>query len=236
MNSAILEIDSLNVSYGETRVIKDLSMKCQHGEILAILGRNGMGKTTLLKSIAGVLPPDSGQIDFRGEDITDLQAEKRALKGITLIPQGREIFPDLTVAENLKMGSYAAGDRDALDRDRIFEYFPILEERLQQKGGTLSGGQQQMLAIGRGLIANPDLMLLDEPSEGIQPSIINQIGDIIPDIHQKENVPVVIVEQNIDLVFDVADRGYIIENGRMVEDGLIEELQDDALIKEYIGI
>jgi urea ABC transporter ATP-binding protein UrtE len=232
----ILEIDSLNVSYGETRVIKDLSMECRDDEILAILGRNGMGKTTLLKSIAGALPPESGRIEFRGEEITDLRADERALKGITLIPQGREIFPDLTVSENLKMGSYAAGERGPLDRDRVFEYFPILEERLQQKGGTLSGGQQQMLAIGRGLIANPDLMLLDEPSEGIQPSIVEQISEIIPEIHRNEDIPVVIVEQNIDLIFDVADRGYIIENGRMVEDGSIEELQDEALIKEYIGI
>lgn len=232
----ILEIDSLNVSYGETRVIKDLSMDCRDDEILAILGRNGMGKTTLLKSIAGALPPDSGRIEFRDEEITDLGADERALGGITLIPQGREIFPDLTVSENLKMGSYAAGEREPLDRDRIFEYFPILEERLQQKGGTLSGGQQQMLAIGRGLIANPDLMLLDEPSEGIQPSIVEQIGEIIPEIHRNEDVPVIIVEQNIDLIFDVADRGYIIENGRMVEDGPIEELQDEALINEYIGI
>jgi urea ABC transporter ATP-binding protein UrtE len=232
----ILDVDSLNVSYGETKVIKDLAMECREDEILAILGRNGMGKTTLLKSIAGGLPSDSGRIAFRDEDITDLRAEERALKGITLIPQGREIFPDLTVAENLKMGSYAAGERGALDRDRIFEYFPILEERLQQKGGTLSGGQQQMLAIGRGLIANPDLMLLDEPSEGIQPSIVEQISDIIPEIHRNEDVPVIIVEQNIDLIFDVADRGYIIENGRVVEDGQIDKLQDDALIKEHIGI
>lgn len=232
----ILEIDSLNVSYGETRVIKNLSMECQEDEILAILGRNGMGKTTLLKSIAGALPSDSGRIEFRGEEITDLRTDERARNGITLIPQGREIFPDLTVSENLKMGSYAAGERDPLDRDRVFEYFPILEERLQQKGGTLSGGQQQMLAIGRGLITNPDLMLLDEPSEGIQPSIVDQISEIIPEIHRNEDIPVIIVEQNIDLIFDVADRGYIIENGRMVEDGPVEELQDEALIKEYIGI
>lgn len=232
----ILEIESLNVSYGETRVIKDLSMECRDDEILAILGRNGMGKTTLLRSIAGALSSDSGRIEFRGEEITGLRTDERARNGITLIPQGREIFPDLTVSENLKMGSYAAGERDPLDRDQVFEYFPILEERLQQKGGTLSGGQQQMLAIGRGLITNPDLMLLDEPSEGIQPSIVDQISEIIPEIHRNEDIPVIIVEQNIDLIFDVADRGYIIENGRMVEDGSIEELQDDALIKEYIGI
>jgi urea ABC transporter ATP-binding protein UrtE len=232
----ILEIESLNVSYGETRVIKDLSMECRDDEILAILGRNGMGKTTLLRSIAGALPSDSGRIEFRGEEITGLRTDERARNGITLIPQGREIFPDLTVSENLKMGSYAAGERDPLDRDRVFEYFPILEERLQQKGGTLSGGQQQMLAIGRGLITNPDLVLLDEPSEGIQPSIVDQISEIIPEIHRNEDIPVIMVEQNIDLIFDVADRGYIIENGRMVEDGSIEELQDDALVKEYIGI
>ncbi|MFB6107288.1 MAG: ABC transporter ATP-binding protein [Haloplanus sp.] len=232
----VLDIDSLSVSYGETRIIDDLSLNCRDDEILAVLGRNGMGKTTLLRSIAGVLEPDSGSIAFRGEDVTDLPSHERARRGITLIPQGREIFPDLTVEENLQMGAFAAAGRDPLDRDRVYEYFPVLEERLKQKGGTLSGGQQQMLAIARGLVTNPELILLDEPSEGIQPSIVDQIGDIIPEIHRNEDVPVVLVEQNIELVFSVADRGYIIENGRIVEEGDVEDLRDEDLIRKHIGI
>lgn len=232
----VLEIDSLNVSYGETRIINDLSLHCSEDEILAVLGRNGMGKTTLLKSIAGALEPDSGTITFQGEDVTNLPSHERARRGITLIPQGREIFPDLTIDENLQMGTYAVGDRNPVDREQIYDYFPILEERLEQKGGTLSGGQQQMLAIARGLITNPELILLDEPSEGIQPSIIEEIGEIIPEIHRNEGIPVILVEQNIELVFSVADRGYVIENGHIVEEGSIQELQDEDLVKKHIGI
>lgn len=232
----VLDIDSLSVSYGETRIIDDLSLECGADEILAVLGRNGMGKTTLLKSIAGVLEPNAGRITFRDEDVTDLSSHERARRGITLIPQGREIFPDLTVDENLQMGTYAAEGRTPLDRERVYEYFPILEERLDQNGGTLSGGQQQMLAIARGLITNPELILLDEPSEGIQPSIVDQIAEIIPEIHRNEEVPVVIVEQNIDLVLATADRGYIIENGRIVEEGDVETLQDEGLVEKHIGI
>jgi urea ABC transporter ATP-binding protein UrtE len=232
----VLDIDSLSVSYGETRIIDDLSLACASDEILAILGRNGMGKTTLLKSIAGVLEPDAGTITFRGEDVTDLSSHERARRGITLIPQGREIFPDLTVDENLQMGTYAADGRSPLDRDRVYDYFPILEERLDQQGGTLSGGQQQMLAIARGLITNPELILLDEPSEGIQPSIVDQIAEIIPEIHRNEDVPVVIVEQNIELVFAAADRGYIIENGRIVEEGDVDDLRDGNLVEKHVGI
>lgn len=232
----VLQIDSLDVSYSETRIIKDLSLECTDDEILAILGRNGMGKTTLLKSIAGVLPADSGTISFNGEDITALPSHERARRGITLIPQGREIFPDLTVMENLKMGTYATRGRESIPLERIYEYFPILEERRDQKGGTFSGGQQQMLAIARGLITNPELILLDEPSEGIQPSIVDEIGEIIGEIHDQENIPIVLVEQNIELVLETADRAYIIENGRVVEEGDIGMLQDEELIKKRIGV
>jgi len=234
--SPVLNVNSIDVSYGETRVISDLSMEVHDSEILAVLGRNGMGKTTLLKCLAGALRADTGTIEFSGENITALPAHERAFRGISLIPQGREIFPDLTIGENLRMGSFATVDRDPLDRKVIYEYFPVLEERVGQKGGTLSGGQQQMLAIARGLITNPKLMLLDEPSEGIQPSIVNQIATIISEIHELEGIPIVLVEQNAELVFSVADRGYILENGRIVEDRRIDELQDDELIKDRLGI
>lgn len=232
----ILEVDSLRVSYGETQVINELSLTCREDEILAVLGRNGMGKTTLLKAVIGGLPVDGGTITFEGEDITDTPPHRRAKMGITLIPQGRDIFPDLTVTENLRMGEFAAADRSPVPRDRIYEYFPILEERRDQKGGTMSGGQQQMLAIARGLITNPSLMLLDEPSEGIQPSIVTEIEEIISEIHRNEGIPTIIVEQNIDLVFSLAHRGYIIENGRVIEEGSIEALQDEQLIKDSIGV
>lgn len=234
--TGILSVDSIDVSYGETRVINDLSLECAEDDILAVLGRNGMGKTTLLKCLAGVLSANAGTIRFDDTQITDYSAHERAALGITLVPQGRDIFPDLTVAENLRMGTFAAVDREPPDREVVFEYFPVLEERLNQKGGTLSGGQQQMLAIGRGLMTNPRLMLLDEPSEGIQPSIVNQIGDIIAEIHEQEGIPIVLVEQNADLVFSVADRGYIIENGQVVEERSIAALQDDQLLKDRIGI
>ncbi len=233
---SILCVDNIDVSYGDTRVIDGISIDCASDEILAVLGRNGMGKTTLLKSLAGVLSVDSGVIMFDNTEITTLAAHERAARGVTLIPQGRDIFPDLTVAENLRMGAFAATDRDPLDKNIIYDYFPILQERADQRGGTLSGGQQQMLAIARGLMTNPKLILLDEPSEGIQPSIVDKIGTIITDIHRKEEIPIVLVEQNADLVFSVAHRGYIIENGRVVEERSIDKLQDDDLLKDRIGI
>lgn len=232
----VLESTDLEVGYGESTVIKGLSLTCDEDEILAILGRNGMGKTTLLKGLMGVLPTGAGTIKFEGEEITDLPSHDRARRGMTLIPQGRDIFPELTVRENLKMGQFAAEGRDPLEMEAVFEYFPILEERLSQEGGKMSGGQQQMLAIARGLITNPDLILLDEPSEGIQPSIVKDIGEIISTIHKEEGIPIIIVEQNIKLVEEVAERGYILENGRIVEEGNIQKLDEEGHIQDHIGV
>ena len=232
----MLELNSLTVGYGETIILRDLSLEIGSDEFVAVLGRNGMGKTTLLNCISGSLEAQSGEIMFNGEDITKYSAHVRARKGITLIPQGRDIFPNLTVKENLDMGAYAAADDAEIKLHDVFEYFPILEERLSQKGGTLSGGQQQMLAIARGLLTNPNLILLDEPSEGIQPSIIKEIGKILPQIHADYEIPIILVEQNVDLVLSTVDRAYIIENGRIVEEASIEDLESAGLIEEYIGV
>ena len=231
----ILDVESISVSYGKTQIINDLSIKCSDDEIISILGRNGMGKTTLLKCIMGLLPTDNGQIHFKNEDVTSLEPHERARMGMTLVPQGRDIFPELTVKENLRMGQFDTGDGQ-IDFEEVFSYFPILEERLEQKGGTLSGGQQQMLAIARGLMTNPNLILLDEPSEGVQPSIVKDIAGILPQIHQEQGIPIIIVEQNIDLAFSVASRGYIIENGTIVAQGSTEEFRDSTIIQEKIGV
>lgn len=232
----LLDINDLNVSYGDTRVIKDVSMHCSEGEILTLLGRNGMGKTTLMNCIMGLLPATGGTITFDNENITSLKPYERANKGITLVPQGKDIFPDLTVNENLQMGRFSSTDATGITKEDVFKYFPILEDRSSQKGGTLSGGQQQMLAIARGLMTDPRLLLLDEPSEGVQPSIVKDLMTILPQIHQDNDIPIIIVEQNIDLAFSVADRGYIIENGQMSIEGDVDELQDEEIVQEKIGV
>ena len=229
----VLDIDALNVSYGETRIINELSLHCEEDEILAVLGRNGMGKTTLLKSIAGALEPDSGTITFRDEDVTDLASHERARRGITLIPQGREIFPDLTIDENLQMGTYAVGDRQPVDREQIYEYFPILEERLEQKGGTLSGGQQQMLAIARGMLGDNDLLLVDEPSEGLAPQIVSDVVEALR--AASADTTMVLVEQNFRLAMDLADRFYLVDHGVVVEEGDTEGVtSEDERIRRYL--
>ena len=232
----MLNVDSLTVGYGETIIIRDLSLYIDDDEFVAVLGRNGMGKTTLLDCIAGTLEAQSGTIKLAGEDITKLQAHERALRGITLIPQGREIFPGLTVQENLNMGAYISGDDGRITFDDVFEYFPILEERLDQKGETLSGGQQQMLAIARGLVTDPKLVLLDEPSEGIQPSIVKDLGNILPQIHNELGIPIMLVEQNVELVRKTVERAYILENGRIVEHDSIDALDAEGLLEQYIGV
>jgi ABC-type branched-subunit amino acid transport system ATPase component len=173
---------------------------------------------------------------FDDENITGLAPYERARRGITLVPQGKDIFPDLTVRENLRMGQFANPGDSRITYDDVYEYFPILEERSAQKGGTLSGGQQQMLAVARGLMTDPRLVLLDEPSEGVQPSIVKEMGEILPRIHRDHGIPIIIVEQNIDLAFTVADRGYIMEHGQISEEGPIEELQDEDLIRKKIGV
>lgn len=228
----ILRVEKLNVYYGESHIIRNVDLRLGQGEILVLLGRNGMGKTTLLKSIIGLLPGKSGQIIFQGEKINGERPYLISRKGIAYVPQGREIFPELTVEENLKVGSM---NNKGVIPEVIFEYFPILKERLKQKGGTLSGGQQQMLALGRALAGNPALLLLDEPTEGIQPSIVEDIAQIIQSINKDMNLSILLVEQNIDFAFQLAHRCCIMDKGTIVSEGTVDDMQD-GIISRHLSV
>jgi len=228
----VLNIDSLNVYYGESHIIQGVNLQVKKGEILVMLGRNGMGKTTLLKSIIGILPAKSGTITFKGETIRNQKAHMISRQGLAYVPQGREIFPDLTVEDNLKAGAMYSG---GVIPSSIFDYFPILKERLRQKGGTLSGGEQQMLALGRALASKPDLILMDEPTEGIQPSIVNEIACIIKSINQEMQLTLLLVEQNVDFALSLADRCCIMEKGKIVTEGTVGGISDDE-IRRYCSV
>lgn len=232
----ILEARDLMVGYGDTIVIRGIDLALAPGEVLGVMGRNGTGKTTLMRALAGSLPIRSGSITFHGADITALPAHLRARGGMQLVVQGRGIFPDLTVAENLKIAAIATGRRAVNRLDAVISYFPRLGERMNQTGGTLSGGEQQMLAIGRALMANPDVILLDEPSEGIMPVLVKQISDVVRRIATEEGLGIVIVEQNTEIVFRISDRCLIIEKGRIVSEGLPAELRDDEIMRKYLAI
>lgn len=203
---------------------------------MVLLGRNGAGKTTLMRTLAGLVPATGGTISFDGQTVGDLPSHVRARLGIAYVPQGRGIFPKLTVRENLMLGTRARKDGCAVIPDEIFGYFPRLKERLEQAGGTLSGGEQQMLALGRALAGAPSVLLLDEPSEGIQPSIVHQIGELLKSIVAETGISVLLVEQNVDLAFQAGSRGMVMEKGRIVHAGNMEELSDDALMREFIAI
>ena len=212
----MLEVSQITVGYGRTMIVRDVSIAVEPGEIVAIIGRNGVGKTTLMKAIIGLLPLARGTITFAGENISSVPANDRAQSGIGYFPQGRGIFPGLTVEENLEMGELinakAGGVRPL---DVAFQYFPRLAERRDQRAGTLSGGEQAMLSIGRVLIGQPTLMLLDEPSEGLQPNLVQQIGDDIKRINTEFGTTVLFVEQNIELVMSLAQRGYVMDKGQV---------------------
>lgn len=228
----ILSIENLEVYYGESHIIQGVDLKINRGEILVMLGRNGMGKTTLLKSIIGLIPPKSGSITFKGKKIQNQKAHVISRHGIAYVPQGREVFSNLTVEENLKAGSMFSG---GVIPPSIFDYFPILKERLGQKGGTLSGGEQQMLALGRALLSKPDLILMDEPTEGIQPSIVDEIATIIKTINKEMDLTLLLVEQNIDFAFELASRCCIMEKGRIVVEGAVDSISDEK-IRRYCSI
>ena len=210
----------------------------EEGEIVTILGPNGVGKTTLLRSVAGLLPPSAGSILYQGGEVTAETADQRANRGIVMVPEGRRIFSSLTVRENLRLGAYARKDRDAVEADveRMEAYFPILAERRHAKGGQLSGGQQQMLAIARGLMARPRVLLLDEPSLGLSPLLVKELREVILEVRNRFEAAVLLVEQNAGLAFAVADRGYLMNSGRIVASGSIHELRDTRLVRElYLG-
>jgi len=232
----LLSASDLRSGYATSDVLQDVSVTVEQGEVVGVLGRNGVGKTTLMKTLIGLLPARSGQIVFRDQDVTKLSADKRARLGIGYVPQGRGIFPQMTVRDNLRMGGLINASKQSLDFDLVFGYFPFLKQRLTQRGGTLSGGQQAMLAIARALISTPDLLLLDEPSDGVQPNIVEEIGDFIKILNREKGLTVLIVEQNIDLMQTVATRAYALDKGRVVASVNHEELMDTQRVAAFLAI
>lgn len=232
---ALLEVDSIDVSYGNVQVLWDVSLSVEKGETVALLGANGAGKTTTLKTICGDLTPTAGEVRFDGESIGDLPHEEVVSKGVAHVPEGREIFTDSSVRENLELGAYV--NRIGLDErlDMVYEVFPRLEERAQQRAGTLSGGEQQMLAIGRGLMSDPDLLLLDEASLGLAPVLVDDVFEAIERINET-GTTVLLVEQDIYNALRVADRGYVVKTGRVSLSGTAAELAQDERVEEsYLG-
>ena len=234
----LLEIKDLKVSYGKIEAIKGITLNVSQGEIVTLVGANGAGKTTLLKTISGILKPSAGVINFEGKDIQSIAPHNRVLAGLCQAPEGRGIFPGMTVLENLEMGKYSRPEwKKELqeDLDRVYTLFPRLKERQSQAGGTLSGGEQQMLSIGRALMSRPRLLLLDEPSMGLAPMFIQQIFKIIREI-QTQGVSILLVEQNAAQALSCANRAYIMETGNIVKEGAGKDLlNDEAIKKAYLG-
>jgi len=231
----MLRIEALNQYYGESHILRDVSLHVPQGACVCLMGRNGVGKTTLLKCIMGLLPIRAGQIRFDGQDIAARPADVRPRIGIGFVPQGREIFAQLTVEENLRIGLSARRDGLKEIPERIFELFPVLKQMLRRRGGDLSGGQQQQLAIGRALAIDPKLLILDEPTEGIQPNIVREIGDIIIRLNREENLTVILVEQKLKFARRVGQHFHLMEKGRIVASGAMEAL-DDGLISRHLAV
>jgi branched-chain amino acid transport system ATP-binding protein len=235
---SLLAISEIVTGYGPTIVNRSVSLTLAQGEIVTILGPNGAGKSTLLKAIAGLVRPRAGSISFDGADVTGLPADIMARRGVVLVPEGRKIFVDMTVEENLRLGAYSRNDPDAVEADfaTMLAFFPILATKRRGKGGSLSGGQQQMLAIARGLMTRPRVLLLDEPSLGLSPLLVKEIKAIILGIGERFGASVLLVEQNAGLALAVAARGYLMQNGRIVVSGPIAELRDMSLMRDlYLG-
>jgi len=234
----MLKIENLHFSYGDLKVLWDVNIEVQDGEIVTVVGANGAGKSTLLKNISRLVKPESGSITFNGIDIEKLPAHKVVEFGIVQVPEGRRIFPQMTVAENLRMGSFIerARRKRAENMKRVYSLFPRLKERKKQLGGTMSGGEQQMLAIGRGLMADPKLLLLDEPSLGLSPLLVKNIFEVINEI-RKQGVTILLVEQNVYQSLRIADRGYVLETGRIVlKDHGEALLNNEHVRKAYLGM
>lgn len=233
-----LEVEHLRTAYGPVAVSRDVSLNVGQREIVTILGPNGAGKSTLLRALAGLLKPKKGTIRWNGRDVTGVPADRMAGMGVVMVPEGRRVFADLTVQENLRLGAYCRKDRDAIEADiRLMEtYFQVLATKRHARGGELSGGQQQMLAIARGLMARPHVLLLDEPSLGLSPLLVREVRSVIMDVREKFSAAVLLVEQNAGLALAVAERGYLLQHGEIVASGPIAALKDDRLIHElYLG-
>ncbi|MES0396124.1 MAG: ABC transporter ATP-binding protein [Syntrophobacteria bacterium] len=235
----MLELKNLQTFYGNIQALKGVSIEISEGEIITLIGANGAGKTTTLMSVCGIVPPRTGEILFMGQPIHKLTPNLIVALGISQVPEGRRIFPYLTVRENLDMGAFLRTDKDGIKQDMeyIFELFPILAERRQQAGGTLSGGEQQMLAISRALMARPRLLLMDEPSLGLAPLVVKQIFEIIRKVNTENNTTIFLVEQNANLALKVAHRGYVMETGRItLADSAEKLLADEKVKKAYLGL
>ena len=257
----MLSLSNIHVSYDGSRILRDVSLNVEPGKVVCLMGRNGVGKTTTLKTISGLVRTDSGSVKLGGVELTNLKPEQRARHGLGYVPQGRDIFPNLTVWENLRIGAIAQGKKLNGEVDRVFQLFPVLKEMTQRRGGVLSGGQQQQLAIGRALLTNPKILLLDEPTEGIQPNIIDQIGETIKKLRahglegeeadekkrgeeignaikllRKEGeIGILLVEQYLDFCLDVGDSFYIMDRGAVVAEGPISHLNDE-IVKQHLTV
>ncbi len=237
MTEPMLKIDNINVYYGAIHALKGISLEVYPGEIVTLIGANGAGKSTTLRTISGLLKPKDGSITFEGENIAGVKAHKIVRAGISQVPEGRRVFAEMSVMENLELGAFTRKDKDGIKKDlqMVFERFPRLEERKKQIAGTLSGGEQQMLAMGRALMSRPKLLLLDEPSMGLAPLLIKEIFSIIEDIH-KEGTTILLVEQNANMALSIANRAYVLETGRITISGDAKKLAaSEDIRKAYLG-
>lgn len=235
----MLQVDRIDVAYGDVQVLHEVSLDIKVGELVAVIGANGAGKTTLLKTISGLLRPINGSIIFKSETISKQNPDRIVSNGIVHVPEGRLLFPDMSVRENLEMGAYLEKDKDKVSErfDSVYELFPVLEERSTQMAGTLSGGEQQMLAVGRGLMAGPTLFMFDEPSLGLAPKLVQSIFELVQHINKTLGVTVLLVEQNVRMSCEISDRAFVLENGRVVLHGTgLEMLNNDHVREAYMGL
>ena len=235
---SMLKVENLSVHYGMIQAVRDVSFEVNEGEVVSLIGANGAGKTTILRTISGLVRPSSGKIEFLGNEIQKVPAQKIVAAGLSQVPEGRHVFSGLTVMENLEMGAYTRNDTEQIKEDinHMFTLFPRLAERKKQLAGTMSGGEQQMLAMARALMSSPSLLLLDEPSMGLAPLLVQEIFNIIEKINKEENVTVLLVEQNANMALSIADRGYVLETGKIILEGTGKELLSNPEIKKaYLG-
>ena len=235
----MLKVENIDVAYGDAQVLFDVSLDIQEGELVAVIGANGAGKTTLLKTISGILNPSRGMISFKGEGINNLPPNKRVGAGIIHVPEGRLLFPEMTIQENLRMGAFLTKEKEVIQErlESVYKMFPVLKERSSQLAGTLSGGEQQMLAVGRGLMAAPTLLMLDEPSLGLAPKLVQQVFALTQQINRDLGVTVLLVEQNVRLSCEISDRAFVLENGQVVLSGPgVDMLENEHVRRAYLGL